>query len=244
VTATNAGPQQALRQEIIADAKLHAERVLGHARQEARNLREKSRQEIEKDTRERLEAARRDAENRRELLLASVILEASRRREARTEAVLQGVLDEARRRILAREGFDYREAVVRFAAEAIGRMEGASFVLQLSDADRQAIGAGLAEEVCRRVGREGLQVAVDGAGAKIDGGVIVRDAEGRQVWDNSLLARLGRFWPILRREIGDRTSLAGTAEHVGRGAAPAPESPRATLEAGAAPRPTAAEKES
>jgi len=39
--------------------------------------------------------------------------------------------------------------------------------------------------------------------------VIVRDAEGRQVWDNSLLARLERFWPVLRREIGVRTSLAG-----------------------------------
>lgn len=209
MTAANTGPQQVLREEIIADARRHAERVLGRARQEAQNLREKTRQEIERETRERLDAARRDAENRRGLILASVILETLRRRNTRTEEVLQGIRDEACRRILAREGFDYRETVVRLAAEAVGRMEGTRFVLQLSDADRQAFGAGLAGEVGRRDGREGLQVAVDAAGATIDGGVIVRDAEGRRVWDNSLRARLDRFWPILRRQIGARTSLAG-----------------------------------
>jgi len=209
VTAANTGPQQVLREEIIADARRHAERVLGRARQEAQDLREKTRQEIERETRERLDAARRDAENRRGLILASVILEALRRRNTRTEEVLQGIRDAACRRILAREGFDYRETVVRLAAEAVGRMEGTRFVLQLSEADRQAFGAGLAGEVGRRAGREGLQVAVDAAGAKIDGGVIVRDAEGRQVWDNSLAARLDRFWPILRRQIGARMALAG-----------------------------------
>ena len=209
MTAANTGPQQVLREEIIADARRHAERVLGRARQEAQDLREKTRQEIERETRERLDAARRDAENRRGLILASVILEALRRRNTRTEEVLQGIRDAACRRILAREGFDYRETVVRLAAEAVGRMEGTRFVLQLSEADRQAFGAGLAGEVGRRAGREGLQVAVDAAGAKIDGGVIVRDAEGRQVWDNSLAARLDRFWPILRRQIGARMALAG-----------------------------------
>jgi vacuolar-type H+-ATPase subunit E/Vma4 len=195
--------------EIIADAKRHADRALGHARRQSEELRNKGRAQVEQETRDRLEAARRQADSRRELILAGVAIEAARRRSARIESTLGGVLDEARQRLLAHQGFDYREALARLAAEAVSRMAGTNFVLQLSGADRAALGDGLAEDVRRRVGCEGLQVTVAAEAAKIDGGVIVRDAEGRQVWDNSLRARLDRFWPILRREIGVRTSLAG-----------------------------------
>jgi len=211
VTAASSEQEKVLREEILADAQRHAERVLSHARREAQELRDRTRQDIEQGKSEQLEAARREAASRREIILASAAIEAPRRRNARVEAVLQGIHDEARRRLLAREGFDYREALVRLAADAIARMEGASFVLQLSEADREALGAGLAEEVRRRVGRDALQVTLAAEGAKIAGGVIVRDAEGRQVWDNSLAVRLERFWPTLRRQIGVRTGLAGAS---------------------------------
>jgi len=209
VTAANPDPQNVLRMEIIADAKRHADRALGHAQRQSEELRNKGRAQVEQETRDRLEAARRQADSRRELILAGVAIEAARRRSARIESTLGGVLDEARQRLLAHQGFDYRDALARLAAEAVSRMAGTNFVLQLSEADRAALGDGLAEGVRRRVGLEGLQVTVAAEAAKIDGGVIVRDAEGRQVWDNSLRARLDRFWPILRREIGVRTSLAG-----------------------------------
>ena len=209
MTAANPDPQNVLRMEIIADAKRHADRALSHAQRQSEELRNKGRAQVEQETRDRLEAARRQADSRRELILAGVAIEAARRRSARIESTLGGVLDEARQRLLAHQGFDYREALARLAAEAVSRMAGTNFVLQLSGADRAALGDGLAEGVRRRVGCEGLQVTVAAEAAKIDGGVIVRDAEGRQVWDNSLRARLDRFWPILRREIGVRTSLAG-----------------------------------
>lgn len=209
MTAANPDPQNVLRMEIIADAKRHADRALGHAQRQSEELRNKGRAQVEQETRDRLEAARRQADSRRELILAGVAIEAARRRSARIESTLGGVLDEARQRLLAHQGFDYRDALARLAAEAVSRMAGTNFVLQLSEADRAALGDGLAEGVRRRVGLEGLQVTVAAEAAKIDGGVIVRDAEGRQVWDNSLRARLDRFWPILRREIGVRTSLAG-----------------------------------
>ena len=209
MTAANAEPQKVLRDEIIADAKRHADRVLSHARRGAQELRDKGRAQVEQGTRDRLEAARRQADARRELLLAGAAIEAGRRRNARIESALQAVRDEAARRLSARQGFDYRDTLARVAAEAVSRMEGTSFVLELSEADRAALGAGLAEDVRRRVTCEGLQVTAAAQAAGIDGGVIVRDAEGRQVWDNSLLARLERFWPVLRREIGVRTSLAG-----------------------------------
>lgn len=209
MTAANTDRQQVLRDEIIADAQRHAERTRGRAQHEAQELRARSRREVQKATQDRLDAARREAQRRRDLILAGVAVETGRRRRARVESILQAVYDEARRRLQAREGLDYREVLAALAAEAVARMDGTQFILELSDGDRAAFGDALVQEVIRRVGRPGLQVCCAGAGAKIAGGVIVRDADGRQLWDNSLLARLDRFWPVLRREIGVRTSLAG-----------------------------------
>jgi vacuolar-type H+-ATPase subunit E/Vma4 len=45
--------------------------------------------------------------------------------------------------------------------------------------------------------------------AAIGGGVIVRDVEGRQRWDNSLAARLERLWPAIRRRVAEETGLLG-----------------------------------
>jgi vacuolar-type H+-ATPase subunit E/Vma4 len=38
-------------------------------------------------------------------------------------------------------------------------------------------------------------------------GVIVEDAEGRQMWDNRFLKRLERMWPELRRHIAVQVSF-------------------------------------
>jgi vacuolar-type H+-ATPase subunit E/Vma4 len=203
-----------LTEEIIADAKRQAERTVSHARQEAQQLAAKGKADAEKENRDSLAAGKAAAQRRRDLILATVPIEVSRKRAATVEALLTAIHDEARDRILKRQGVDYRQLLASQAAEAIGRMEGDAFVLQLSDADLKAFGAGLAEDVQRRVGKSNVQVKLAPEAVKIPGGVIVRDAAGRQLWDNSLEARLERFWPILRREIGVRTSLAsaGVAE--------------------------------
>ena len=204
----NTNSQAVLTEEIIADAKRQAERTVSHARHEAQELAAKGKADAEKEHRQSLAAAGAEADRRRDLILATVPIEVSRKRAAAVEAVLKTILGQAADRIGLREGVDYRDRVAALAAEATRRMEGDQFILQLSDTDRRAIAGGLAEEVQRRVGRDGVQVSLAPEAAKITGGVIVRDAEGRQLWDNSLEARLQRFWPILRREIAVRSALA------------------------------------
>ncbi len=207
MTAANTDPQRVLTEEIIADARRQAERLSAHARHEADDAVRKAGDEIAKDREQRLAAARAEAERRRMLILATVPVEVGRMRSAGVEKVLESIHEAARDRLRRREGFDYRKIVAALAADAIGRVQGDAFVLELADADRAALGDGLAEEVRRLVGRDGVRVTVAQAAGPVGGGVVVRDAAGRRVWDNRLEARLERFWPLLRREIAARTAL-------------------------------------
>jgi len=201
VTDQAGEPQKVLTDEILADARRQAERIRTRAGREAKDITDKARAQADADRRQRLAAAHDEADRQRQLTLATVPIEVARMRAEKVEAALQSICDEARRRLLAREGFDYRQTVIALAAEAAGRLQGDAVVLELAAADTEALGADLAEAVRRRAGRDGLRVSIAPEAADIPGGVVVRDAEGRQVWDNSLGGRLKRFWPALRRRI-------------------------------------------
>ena len=80
------------------------------------------------------------------------------------------------------------------------------FVVKLSEADQTILGDGLAEEIARRVGRS-VSITILHEEDIIGGGVVIEDAEARQVWDNRLLKRLERLWPELRRQIAVEASF-------------------------------------
>jgi len=245
VTAGNANPQ-VLQEEVLADARRRAEETVRKARHEAEAILAKARADADADRRSRLAAAEAEAARRRDVALAAIPIQVGRRRLECIEAALAAVHDEALRRLDAREGFDYREAVTRLAAQAVAAMDAARFVLDLSDADRQAFGDGWLDEVRRCAGRErtttaplpdgrgsetaplpdgrgsvaarlpdgrgSVELALGSAGAAIRGGVIVRDADGRRAWDNTLAARLERLWPALRRRIAAAAGLVPAAQ--------------------------------
>jgi V/A-type H+-transporting ATPase subunit E len=209
VTDEGADPPQVLTDEILADARRQADRLRRRAERDARQTVEEAERQAEADRNERLEKARAEADRRQRLTLASVPVEEGRLRAARIEEELDGIRSAARQRLLAREGYDYRETLVRLAAEALAAMEGRTFVLELAEADRDALGPDVAASVRDRDGREGLEVTLASESAAIEGGLLVRDAEGRQRWDNSLAARLERLWPALRRRVAAETGLLG-----------------------------------
>ncbi|MGB2755538.1 MAG: V-type ATP synthase subunit E family protein [Phycisphaerae bacterium] len=203
MTPDEPNPQDVLREEILADARRQAERTVRRAEREAEDAHQKARKEADADRDSRLDAARREAERRHNLVLAAIPVEEARMRAQRVEEVLEAIRDEARARLLGR-GADYRACLVRLAAEAVSNMAGERFVLELGAADLKAVGNGLADDVRKAVGRQGLQIAVAPEPVDIEAGIIVRDDDGRQVVDNSLAARLERLWPALRLAIGAR----------------------------------------
>ena len=207
MTDEGADPQQVLAEEILADARRRADRLRRRAERDAKQTTDQAQRDAEADRQQRLQRARAEADRRRRLTLATVTVEEGRIRAARIEEVLDGIRESARERLADRDGYDYREMLVRLAAGAVRAMEGRAVVLELSEADRQVYGPDLAAAVRDRVQRDGLDIRLASEPAAIEGGVIVRDAEGRQRWDNSLAARLERLWPQLRRRLAEETGL-------------------------------------
>ena len=197
-------PQDVLRKEILADARRQAERTVRRAEHDAEDVLAQTRKEADADRASRLDAARREADRRRNLILATVPVEEARMRARQTEETLDAVRDEARERLLRRDADGYRACLVHLAAEGIARMAGDRFVLELGAADLKALGNSLADDVRRASGRAGVEITVAPEPAGIEAGVFVRDADGRQVVDNNLAARLERLWPLLRPVIGAR----------------------------------------
>lgn len=204
-----------LREEILADAMRQAERTVRKAEREAKALVAKATDDSAQERRSKLAAAEATAQRQRTLTLATVPIEIGRSRATRVERELVAMRDQVRARLLARQGFEYGEALVRLAAEALTRMEGDAFVLELSPDDLQEFGTALAGAVLARAERPQVTLTVSDVPAKIEGGVIVRDPQGRQVWDNSLAARLDRLWPLLRNKIAEHLGLDTRAEPSG-----------------------------
>jgi hypothetical protein len=90
-------------------------------------------------------------------------------------------------RTLTHEGFEYREAVIGLASHAISQMAGVDFVVKL-DATI-LFGDSLTDEIVRRVGRP-VSITISHEPGITGGGVVIEDAEARQIWDN----RLGKRW--------------------------------------------------
>lgn len=193
--------------EILAEARRESEEILRRAKTEAASLLADASAEAEKIQRERREQAQAEAARRNEMILATVAVETGRLRATRAEELLESIREEILRQLQER-GFNGRETIVVLAAEAIRQMPGNDFVLKISAADHAAFGDGLAVEIARRVGRSPLNLAIV-TDATVTDGVMAQTADGFQLWDNRLSARLERLWPELRRQIAVRALLAG-----------------------------------
>ncbi|HEV2435821.1 MAG TPA: V-type ATP synthase subunit E [Verrucomicrobiae bacterium] len=217
MAAPNPNSPEILRNEILAEARREGEGILARARQDAAALLAGAAVEAGQIRRENFEQTQAEAARRRELILATVAVEAGHLRSARIESWLQAIHQATRQKLQARDGFDYRETVIALTVEALSRMTGDAFVVKLSQADGGALGNGLAEEIGRHVGRP-LTVTIAAEPTSNDGGPIIQDHNGMQIWDNRFLSRLERLWPELRRQIAVATSLVARSGTSGGGA--------------------------
>lgn len=191
------GDAEGLVREILEMARRESAEIVAGAEAEAEKILSAAEAESAKTRLELVEEALAGAGRRRALLLASVPAEALRLRLERQEALLDAIKAEA---LLALPGETAREGkralLAALAAQAVSRMEGGKFIVTLSEGDKECA-PGLAAEIERRAGRGALEIAIE-EGPVPGGGVMVRDEEGRQRWDNSCSARLERCWPELR----------------------------------------------
>jgi vacuolar-type H+-ATPase subunit E/Vma4 len=203
---TNQNSTEKLHEEILAEARREREDIINRARQDAEIFLTSADAVADRTRQERLDQARAEATLRSNLIRATIPVETGRLRTSRVETLLESVYEEARRRLLSREGFEYRETLIALASDAIRQMSGDVFVVKFSGMDQVILGDGLAEEIVLRVGYQvNLKISFE---PDITGsGVIVEDGEARQIWDNRFLKRLERMWPELRRQTAIETSL-------------------------------------
>lgn len=191
------GDAEELKRAILKIARRESAGILEAASAEAERIISAARKQALQNKTERLEAVLREAARRREMMLSAVPLEAGRLRAARLEELLNAIKEEALARLPSEaDGVGKAAVLAALAAQAVSRMEGRKFIISLGPPDLAA-GEGLAAEIERRAGRGPLEVNIEGEPG-LGGGVMVRDGEGRQYWDNSFKARLERFWPALR----------------------------------------------
>jgi V/A-type H+-transporting ATPase subunit E len=203
---TNQDSAEKLSTEILADARRRAEEIVLRAKQDSEELLNNAATESDRVKQKILEQARTEAERRSELILATVPVETGRLLAARIETLLDSIYNEVSQRLYAHEGFVYRETIISLASQAIRHMIGNDFVVKLSGKEHVVADSRLAEEIAHRAGRS-LHITISREENTAGDGVIIEDAEARQVWDNRLLKRLERLWPELRRQIAIRASL-------------------------------------
>jgi vacuolar-type H+-ATPase subunit E/Vma4 len=203
--------------EILATARRESEAILERAKGEASSLLDTASAEAKKTRGERRAAAQAEGSRRTELILATVAVETIRLRSAHIESLLESVRQEVRRRLMS-QTLDAREIVVALAVAAVQRMWGVDFTLIVGASQQSKLGDNLASAIAERAGKAGLHLEVAADPGMNDAGVVLRSADGLQIWDNRLLERLERMWPELRCQIAARASLLGEDHSIGGGA--------------------------
>jgi vacuolar-type H+-ATPase subunit E/Vma4 len=191
--------------EIFADARNKAERAMKAAQREADGTTQRAREEARQIEQDILAAARRRADSKVKIIQAAAGPERKRLELNEREKVIRGIVDEAKARLLKRDGAEYAKSLVALAAEAAEALGGGQLVAYLAPQDMEKFRAALPEQVraALKAGGMDAQISVQSAREPIEGGVVVETADGARRVDNSVEARLRRLYPGIRRGIAE-----------------------------------------
>jgi vacuolar-type H+-ATPase subunit E/Vma4 len=202
---SNEDAEVKISQEILADAHSRAERALKAAQREADTVSQRAKEEAKTIEQNILGEARRRADTQVKIIQASV--EPARRRLIldEREKTIKGVIDEAKTRLLKREGAEYEKFLVSLAVDAARSLGGGGLAACLAHTDVEKFKARLPQLVAAALKAGGLEASIvlRPASEPIDGGVIIETVDGLRRVDNSIDARLRRAYPEVRRKLAE-----------------------------------------
>jgi len=205
------GNEKALSDEILKDAERRAKRIRSRADREAKKIRDQAVEAAEAAAQKVRDAAQRRAERTAQSVLATLEQEARRDLLEAQETELNRLFETARQRLADRSSYDYPAVLAALAVEAIAAIGSESVVIEFNDADRAIASDAWLGDVRRRIGHD-VSITVPAEAPPIDGGLVVRSADGRLLYDNSFAARLERLRPALRQQIARRVYPRGDDE--------------------------------
>ena len=213
VTPAEKTPEDLLREEIVADAKRQAERLLRKASKEVSELAAKSKETADKECAKVLANAKSTAAHRAELLCAKVPVEVGRYRAAHIEEQLNAVRESTAKKL---EALPITAALlVRLIGDAAHTCGGGDFIVSLSKTDRSALekNASWQKDAAREAGVDCTFTLSGEMLPPASRGPLLTSADGTVICDNRLDARLARLWPSLRCIIAERLGyVADTKE--------------------------------
>lgn len=198
--------EQALAEEILADARRQAERKVGRARKRAEQILQSARSQIEDIEEKAAEAAAEKVARETQTIMADVPHQEQVRTLQVKAEVIARVFAESLEALKAQMGSDAPAVLARLSSDAISLMPGRRFILEVGARDAEQYGTRLAEETVAEVERtQNQKVTAEVAVSPeiTDGGVIVKSADGPQMVDNSFATRLRRAQESLRSQIAE-----------------------------------------
>lgn len=201
---------QALRNEILEDARRQAQKLQTRVQKECDQIMAHARTEAEATARQIIATAEANAAKQSAIKLSILPVEAGRYRGAHIERQLAAIRTAATAKMRAAwQGAAVVPKVLALAAEAMTAMTGESFTLHLSPSDHQLLSAETQwlTALRTRTAKAALQVVLKDDLTAEACGVVVRSATGKQQWDGRLTARLERVWPQLRIMVAKELGL-------------------------------------
>jgi len=194
-----------ISREILADARNKAERAMKAAQREADAIIQRARDEAKQIEQDILAAARRRANSRAKVIQATADPERRRLELNEREKVIKSIANEAKARLLRRDGGEYGKNLVALAAEAAESLGGGQIVAYLAQQDVDKFRATLPDQVRAALKAGGMEarISVQPAKEPLEGGVILETADGARRVDNSIEAGLRRLYPEVRRRIAE-----------------------------------------
>lgn len=200
---SNGKAQQVLAEEIVEDARKRAERTMARARAEVEKIGAQARADAEAQAEKIRTEAEQRARRKAEMIARTVDQEVARRKLRAREAVVQQALDEAKKRLDAISGDEYKRSLIRLAAAAMREMPCEEFIVRVSTrAEDNIAPAWLAAELGKALDEHGRKAVIQvELRADLPRGVLVKSGDGRLQWDNTFDTRLKRLRAGLRRRI-------------------------------------------
>ncbi len=192
--------EEKLRQEILSDAKLNAERIVARAKNEAQKTIDAAQAEVDKKREERLHEANEDTEAKCHSIMLDVQRESTRHWLLQREKCIDDMFQEAVRQAAETTGEAHEKSLRQLAEEALAAIGPAQMRVVFNSKDAAIITeswlCAIAESVFGQMATKVSFILAPADDAPA--GIAFATTDGARTFDNSYAARLRNMKDTLR----------------------------------------------
>ena len=189
-----------LRQEILGDAKLNAERIVARAKNEAQKTIDAALAEVDQKRADRLREANEEADSKCHSILLDVQRESTRHWLLQREQCIDEMFQEAVRQASEMTGEEHEKSLLQLAEEAMAAVGPADMRVIFNSKDTAIITEPWLRAIAVKLfGEKAAQVAFTlEPGDNAPTGIAFATTDGARTFDNSYAARLSNMKDNLR----------------------------------------------